>query len=535
MSNVVSVESLLAAVRRKGVRLWNDEGRLRYRAPKGALTREEIEHLAARSSEVLTFLGRGPADSSSPSSAQGPVRERNAPLTFSQLAHWQLYGLRTQPTIRHIAGARRIHGLLSLPALQQSIAEVVRRHEALRTRIGVVDGAPMQEVYSENHYQMPVDDLCGVAAGQRETETRQRIDRLIHEPICLCGDPLFAARLLRFHEHEHVLIVVMEHAISDMASVAIFFREVFEAYPQSFRGQPISLPAVKAQFADYAIAQWRDHRRWVEEHGRYWSEHLRNCGRLRCPADAGAAHPDAAGWGMVPVKIDRHLKGRLKEWCRAKHTTLVLTMLTTYMASLSAWCRNSDVVVQYAIDGRTNGDIEGAIGFFASVLYLRVQVHGHDGFVDLLKTVTEEYCRAYEHADAYYLATQVPRPEFTRTTMFNFVPHRGRQQPLPENVGESITCEVVPCSDVMLRSLDLDYEPMMVLFETQDEIMGGLHFSRQRFSVATMEWFAQLFLSSLEKVVLEEPLNHRSTPEKVHAGTIQRAVHGTSSAASAQL
>ena len=129
------------------------------------------------------------------------------------------------------------------------------------------------------------------------------------------------------------------------------------------------------------------------------------------------------------------------------------------------------------------------------MLYLRIRARTDD-FGELLRTVTQEYCQAFEHADSYYLATQVPRPEFTRTAMFNFVPLRSAHA-----VTGELTCESIPCSQSMLRSLELDYEPMLVLFEAEDEIAGGVHFSRQRFSQQAMEEFGWLFLSVIFKHV----------------------------------
>jgi hypothetical protein len=500
MSEGQSAASLVASVRGKGVQLWSDSGRLRYRAPKGALTREEMERLAAASPEILALLADVPGDWRTSIHEPGRAHSRRAPLSYSQLAHWQLYGLRERPTIRHIAGAWHLHGPLVCAALQRSIAEVVRRHDALRTRIVVVDGAPMQEALEGPVTPVVVEDLSSLPKAEHEAAVRGRIDSLIHEPVLLSRGPLFEARLLKLGAHEHVLIAVMEHAIADMASVAVFVSEVLQAYECVVRRQPISLPRVALQFTDHATRQWDHHREWLEKHGRYWAERLEGGGRVRFPRDIEAPDRAEPGWGMAPIRIDRDLKERLQAWCRSQRTTLVMMLLTTYVASVMRWCRTSDAILQYAIDGRIDASAERAIGFFASLLYLRVRA-ATDDFVELLRTVTREYCQALEHADSYYLATQVPRPEFTRTAMFNFVPFRGDTSgPRFDALEASLTCEPIPCSQLMLKSLELDYEPMMVLFEARDEIVGGVHFARQRFSQQAMEGFTRLFRAVLESI-----------------------------------
>jgi hypothetical protein len=161
-------------------------------------------------------------------------------------------------------------------------------------------------------------------------------------------------------------------------------------------------------------------------------------------------------------------------------------------------------VFQYPIDGRVTPGIENTIGFFASILYLRVKLIQDDSFIDLLNRATEEYCSVYEHADPHQMSAQVPPPEFTRCTMFNWVP-QGLLQGETTELGSSedvITCSPVPFEHPMARNLEVDGEPSIFLLDAADGgISGEVSFPMNRFSVDTMGRFGRNVLVLIEALI----------------------------------
>lgn len=324
-----------------------------------------------------------------------------------------------------------------------------------------------------------------------------RIDQHILEPIDVGRRPLFGLRLLQLKDDEHVLIVAMEHMISDAVSLDIFLRELFTAYTQAAQGRPFHLPAIPIQFADYAVWQRHVHQWWIERHAGYWKQHLANCQRLKFPREEHHVHSGEGGWALAPLQIGTDLKMRLSDWCRQRRTTVVLSVLSAYVLAVLRWCDVSDAVIQYQSDGRVTSELEGTIGYLASVLYLRVRLGADDRLSDLLNQVTEEYCAAYEHADSSYLASQYPKPEYTHNTTFNWV-SRGDRERLPVDQETSLACAPVPFAHPMLKSLDVDHEPSILLYETADGIVGGVNYPLNCFAPATMERFARTFLTCLQ-------------------------------------
>ena len=465
------IADVLGSVRKKGVRLWSQNGQLHYRAPKGVLTQEEIERLRVSSEQIVAFLERATGAEIAEPTVEPRRRLDRAPLTFSQLSRWHLLQTGEVPNLRQVASATRLRGRLNIDALRKSIAEIVRRHDALRTRIVVSDGIPVQEIAESGDCELEVDDLTVVPESSREAEVKRLIEQLILEPIDIAVGPLLGVRLLKIRDDEHVLVVAMEHMISDGFSLNILARDILVAYMQASRGCAFSLPAIPVQFADYAVWQRSAQKSWIESHGAHWNERLAGCQRLRFPEHRSMQTATRLGRGAIPIQIGRDLKAELREWCRLKRTTLVMSVFTAYVGLVLRWCNASEAVIQYQSDCRFSSKIEDTIGYFSSTLHLRMALLEDDSFVDLMNRATEEYCKACEHADFSCIEAQVPRPEFTRNTVFNWVP-QGYRVDLSalEGSDDAITCSPVSFTHPMLKKLELDYEPTILLYDRDDEI-----------------------------------------------------------------
>jgi hypothetical protein len=423
-------------------------------------------------------------------------KHEEAPLGFSQLAHWQLYELGHRHAIRTVSSATRLLGALDVRLLQQSLTQLAHRHEALRTRIVIRAGTPVQIIDEARGVELEFADLSGRSAHDAESSIDREIEQLILRPIDVSAGPLFSARLLKLGEHEHVFIVAMEHSIADGFSLGVLARDVFTLYEAAVARQASTLPTLQMQLADFAYWQRHAQITCIQKHLAYWDTQLQGCGRLRFPEDRCASAGATLGRGTVSIRIQRELKAELLEWCRARRTTLVLTLFTVYVALVLRWCGECDAVFQYQINGRFSPAIENTIGYFASVLYLRMQLLEDDGFSELLTRATRTYCEAYEHADGSYLATRVPRPEYMRNTVFNWIPRSTPEvsSGLSQGLQSSLNYSPVRFTFPAPPDFELDREPFALFADTGDEVLADVYFSRSRFSLELMERFARSFV-----------------------------------------
>src|SRR5215813_9426852 len=99
------------------------------------------------------------------------------PASFAQQRLWLLDQLEPNSSSYNIVTAVRVSGRLSLTVLQQSIDEIVRRHESLRTTFTLVNEAPQQVIHAELSPQLRIIDLSDWPGGEQENE----VQRLLRE------------------------------------------------------------------------------------------------------------------------------------------------------------------------------------------------------------------------------------------------------------------------------------------------------------------------------------------------------------------
>jgi len=231
---------------------------------------------------------------------QFPILARDASargrchLSYAQLRQWLLWQLDPRGTAYHISGALRLDGRLDAEAVRDALHAIVQRHESLRTVFRAdAQGLAEQWILDPGPLDFALVDLRDVAGREaREARARQEARALSDTPFDLGEGPLLRVRLVRIEAESHLLVVVMHHIVSDGWSMQIVVDEFVERYRARVLGQPLALPALALQYADYAAWQ----RGWLEAGERdrqldYWQARLG--GRqpvLQLPTD----HPRAA-------------------------------------------------------------------------------------------------------------------------------------------------------------------------------------------------------------------------------------------------
>jgi hypothetical protein len=375
----------------------------------------------------------------------------------------------------------------------------------LRTRVVTYDGTPVQEIATDVAYQVQSDDLSTLPQAGRHAAAIESIGEFILEPIDVSVGMLFGVRLLQLSNDEHVLTIAMEHMISDAYSRGILLRELLLIYAHELHGTPLSLPELRTSLAAYALRLRDNQSAWLERHGQYWREQVLSRGRLRFPRDPEAQQAALPGWSSVRFKIDAPLKRRINDWCREVKTTLAMALFTVYTGALLRQCAASSGVLRYQSDGRDGLEHQNTVGYFASELFLRVELQDGTTFLELLDQATRAYCEAHEHRDHSYFAAQFPEHDFARNPAFNWIPETSRiELPGAAPAEHALSCSPVRFAHPMVTGLQLDEEPVMVLYEAAGEIAGDMYFASGEISRRSMEHFVASYLA-LMRAMLRDP------------------------------
>src|SRR5262249_43557879 len=146
--------------------------------------------------------------------------------SFAQQRLWFLDQLAPGSPIYNIPLAVRLTGRLEVRALERSFEELVRRHEILRTIFTMVDGNPMQVVRAKGSVGLKLVDLSELTSSEREAKALRLTTEEGQRPFDLTQDPPLRVTLCRLDEHEHVLLLIMHHIISDGWSTGVLIREI---------------------------------------------------------------------------------------------------------------------------------------------------------------------------------------------------------------------------------------------------------------------------------------------------------------------
>ena len=321
------------------------------------------------------------------------------PLTFAQQRLWFLDQLEPHAIAYLIPWSIRMNGTLNVDALRDSLNEIVRRHEILRTTFSSVDGQPTQVVAPSLYITLPVLDLSEFT--EREKQAQQLAAAEGQTPFDLKTGPLVRAQLLRLAAEDHILLLTMHHIMFDGWSRRILVRELATLYEAYCAGKPSPLRGVTLQYADYAVWQRNNLQgQSLERQLAYWRAQLAGApASLDLPTDRPRPSVQTFRGAAKLFTFSKTLSAQLNALSRQEAATPFMTLLAGFQALLSRWSGQEDIVVGTPIANRNRTEIEELIGLFANTLVLRTDVSGNPSFRALLGRVKEVALGGYAHQD----------------------------------------------------------------------------------------------------------------------------------------
>lgn len=381
----------IETLHRRGVRLWVEGGQLCYRASVGSLNAEELARLRTMKDGIVAELSRSP--------------QTLPPLSVQQ--HWLLDLIKRHERWKRTLGyALRLQGALNPSQLQESLAALLRKHEALRTRMVEVAGTPRQQVDEAGSFQLTVVPVANSSATEIDPSVRRLIDEFAARDVDQALGPMMDALLLQVSEQDHFLVLWVHRLTADCMAVSQLFRDLWLIYRDGIEGVSSPAQSTAMQYGDYALWQQATEDTWQRRHATFWKEYLAGAVRLHWPVDAGVAH-DAPALRSLHTSLGDDASAALRELGRQTPSLAAMVMLSVYVAVISRWCDQRDFVLPFNIAGR-HSEHEGMVGYFSHVLYLRVKLNGSESFVDLMESVSREFYRAVAHQDFGRIATMRP-------------------------------------------------------------------------------------------------------------------------------
>jgi amino acid adenylation domain-containing protein len=449
--------------------------------------------------EMPTVAGQAEHIARALAEAPPPIPRRpnlgEAPLSFAQQRLWFLDQFEPGNAAYHRTLAIRLTGELHLEALAQALAEIVRRHETLRTTFPAVDDQPVQRVNAPGPSPLPVHDLGHLPQAEREARARRWLAAESRRPFDLARGPLFRAGLARLSDHDHVLAVAMHHIIFDGWSDRIFWQEFAVLYSAFCEGRASPLPDLPLQYGDFA--DWQSQQmpeQALEPHLAYWRRQLAGeLPELELPLDHPRPRIQTLHGAHHSFPISPALTEALKAFSRRQGVTLFMTLLAGFNALLYRYTGQDDILVGTPIAGRNRVEIEDLIGLFVNTLVMRTRLGGEPTFREIVGRVRQTALEAYTHqALPFEKLVEALRPDrsLNRTPLFQVM--FNLRTPVPR-----IDLPGLAVADVAFENGQAQFDLSLDITETAEGLACSFEYNTDLFEAETIARLARHFQTLL--------------------------------------
>ncbi|MGW2515397.1 condensation domain-containing protein, partial [Streptomyces scopuliridis] len=419
--------------------------------------------------------------------AIAPVdRTAELPASFAQRRLWFLEEFRPGGVEYNSGLALRMTGALDRQALERAVAQIVARHEGLRTTFDAVDGRAIQVVHPSmtvpvEHLDLSACDDSATRDGEAERILRERL----LTPFDLRVGPLFRVLLVRLADDDHALLLSMHHIISDGRSLDILTGELSACYAAALHGRDAAeLPALPVQYADFAAWQ---HDRLTETELRggleYWRQRLDGLQPLELPTDRSRPTVRSAAGAVHAFDIPQELAAGLAGLGREHGASLFVTLTAVTQLLLARYSGQDDIALGTATSGRDRAELENLVGFFVNTLVLRSRVDPSSTVGDFLASVKGTVLEAFDHQEVPFdrvVEALAPERDPSRMPLVQaMVVLQNSSGPAPEFDG----LRAEPMS-VSRDALPFDF--MLEFEEREGELQGAIEYSTDLFDAGTV-------------------------------------------------
>jgi len=475
------------------------EERLGLAVPMETFFEEEtVAGLVARA-----FAARAGSPAASADSVAGAAEEAEHPLSHGQRALWFLHQLDPASAAYNVPGAITIEGELDAEALRSAFQTLADRHPSLRSTFAAPLGEPVQRV----HPRMAVPFVEENASRWSGEALAERLAEEAERPFDLEAGPLVRVHLFERSKQEHVLLVVVNHIVTDFWSQAVLFEELGDLYRGELADEPVDLSAPALRYSDFVA--WQRQMLAGERGARlraYWRERLGGeLPALDLPTDRPRPPVQSFAGATQRLRLPAELSARLAALGRERQATPFMTLLAAFQALLYRYTGQADLAVGVPTAGRGRASLAGVVGYFVNPVVIRSGLQESPSFERLLAQVRGSVVEAFEHQDyPFPLLVEELQPERdpSRSPLFQamFVlqraPRLKGQDLTPFALNEpEVRIEVggLPVVSTPLPERFAQFDLTLTMGEVEDGLLATFNYNTDLFDETTVARMAHHF------------------------------------------
>ncbi len=418
------------------------------------------------------------------------------PASMIQRQFWTISQLDKKSTAYVIPIVFMLKGDLHIPALEESINEIILRHEILRTNFINENGRVIQKLFPSRILHLAVTDISHIEEALRRKEMAALIERQILQPFDLEKDPLLKCFIIRLQEKKHVLCLVIQHIITDLRSVGLFASELSRLYNARLRGKVLDLGTPR-QYAEYTSrqAQWLTTSA-AEEMVAFWRKQLQGQGGvLNLPVDFNRPAGLTYKGDVLEFCIDGQKSKELRELCRQWTVDIYVVLLAAFLVLLRRYTNQPNIVVGVPFSNRRYAGDEDVMGCFVNTLPLAFDLEEISSFRQLVRSVRLSMLHAHRHQEMPFeaiLNSVKPKrdPSYNPIFQVGFTAAPYTRLELDHLAAEPM--------EIHNKGAQLDL--FLIIRRLDKEISGYFEFNADLFTAATIERMRDHYITLLTSV-----------------------------------
>lgn len=322
------------------------------------------------------------------------------PLSFFQQSIWDLHHSGSDGAALNSSIILRIRDALDLSVVEQSLNEMVRRHEVLRTVFREMDNQPMQMVLPMLHLPLSRVNLQSLAPELRSAEALQQAIAIAHPPFDLATAPLIRTVCFQLQPQEHWLLITMHHIITDGWSFGVFLQELQTIMGAFAQGQPSPLAEVALQYADFALWQQQVYTEAaIAQELDHWYRKLVVLDPLVAPQTFPPAPPNSRRSRHHFVQLPEAWADDIETLSRTLGATRFGVVLAGLKLALARWTGQRDIWLFVTVGNRTMPQTEAMMGCFINDVIVRSQLLPEQSGTDFIQVLQANVQDAIDHKD----------------------------------------------------------------------------------------------------------------------------------------
>ncbi|GAF42982.1 putative non-ribosomal peptide synthetase [Rhodococcus wratislaviensis NBRC 100605] len=329
-------------------------------------------------------------------------RPERIPLSPAQQRMWFINQYDTTSPAYNIPLVVRLVGRLDVPALVAAVADVIARHESLRTVFPASVDGPHQVVVPAAE---AVPEIHPVSV-RDETDLDRRLAEICSSRFDVRSAAPLRAALFELCDTEHVLALVVHHIAADGASTAPLARDVTTAYTARMAGGPPQWEPLEVQYIDYTLWQYEllgsdsEPGSTMSRQLDYWSENLSGLPELlELPTDRPRPAEQSLRGGRAEFGIGAELHSNIRALARRHTSTVFMTVHAALAVLLARLSGSDDIAIGTPVAGRGEAALDDVVGMFVNTLVLRTRIDHAASFTETVRQARGVDLAAFGHAD----------------------------------------------------------------------------------------------------------------------------------------